>query len=84
MTESVTHVGGAFRPKALLLFFLRMEASKLQLSSRARVEQPPGGRRRTGQRCCQDSQHGRCSPTGRAVTTPDRSKTAFFNLCFAW
>ncbi|XP_016891842.1 EF-hand and coiled-coil domain-containing protein 1 [Cynoglossus semilaevis] len=55
------------------LLYYRMEASKLQLSSRARVEQPPGGRRRTGQRCCQDSQHGRCSPTGRAVTTPDRN-----------
>ncbi|XP_072308121.1 EF-hand and coiled-coil domain-containing protein 1 isoform X2 [Eucyclogobius newberryi] len=33
---------------------------------------------RLAQRCCLDLQHDRCSPTGRAVTTPDKMEEQLF------
>lgn len=58
----------------------RSEVSKLQLPSGTRADQQLGVGSRPGQRCCLDSQHDRCSPTGRAVTTPDKSKTSLRHL----
>lgn len=57
----------------------RSEVPKLQLPNSTRAELHLSGSR-LGQRCCSDSQHDRCSPTGRAVTTPDKSKTAASTL----
>ncbi|XP_007573403.1 EF-hand and coiled-coil domain-containing protein 1-like [Poecilia formosa] len=45
------------------LHYYRSEMSRLQPASSAGAEQRP---------CCQDLQHDRRSPTGRAVTTPDK------------
>ncbi|KAG7229690.1 hypothetical protein INR49_012737 [Caranx melampygus] len=55
------------------LLYYRSEVSKLQLPSSTRAEQQSAGSR-LSQRCCLDSQHDRCSPTGRAVTTPDKNQ----------
>ncbi|XP_056292423.1 EF-hand and coiled-coil domain-containing protein 1 [Pseudoliparis swirei] len=56
--------------------------SKLQLPGSTGAEQQqqqqPGVGNRPGQRCCSDSQHDRCSPTGRAVTTPDKMEEQLF------
>ncbi|XP_068567970.1 EF-hand and coiled-coil domain-containing protein 1 [Cebidichthys violaceus] len=60
------------------LLFYRSEVSKLQLPSGTGAEQQPGVGGRPGQRCCSDSQHDRCSPTGRAVTTPDKMEEQLF------
>ncbi|XP_026162082.1 EF-hand and coiled-coil domain-containing protein 1 isoform X2 [Mastacembelus armatus] len=60
------------------LLYYRSEVSKLQLPSTTRAEQPPSTGSRLGQRCCLDSQHDRCSPTGRAVTTPDKMEEQLF------
>ncbi|KAM3622159.1 uncharacterized protein V6R79_021079 [Siganus canaliculatus] len=60
------------------LLYCRSDVSKLQLSSRSGAEQQLGGSSRTGQRCCSDSQHDRRSPTGRAVTTPDKMEEHLF------
>ncbi|KAK9528491.1 hypothetical protein VZT92_012645 [Zoarces viviparus] len=60
------------------LLYYRLEVSKLQLPSSTGAEQPPGVGSRPGQRCCSDSQHDRCSPTGRAVTTPDKMEEQLF------
>ncbi|KAG7494345.1 hypothetical protein JOB18_028655 [Solea senegalensis] len=62
------------------LLYYRSEASKLQLPSSTSAEQQQqlSGGSRMGQRCCQDSQHDRCSPTGRAVTTPDKMEEQLF------
>lgn len=53
----------------------RSEVSKLQLPGSTSAEQQLSVSSRPGQRCCLDTQHDRCSPTGCAVTTPDKSKT---------
>ncbi|XP_014901971.1 EF-hand and coiled-coil domain-containing protein 1 [Poecilia latipinna] len=45
------------------LLYYRSEMSRLQPASSTGAEQRP---------CCQDLQHDRRSPTGRAVTTPDK------------
>ncbi|XP_014833079.1 PREDICTED: EF-hand and coiled-coil domain-containing protein 1 [Poecilia mexicana] len=45
------------------LHYYRSEMSRLQPASSAGAEQRP---------CCQNLQHDRRSPTGRAVTTPDK------------
>lgn len=45
--------------------------------STTRAEQPLSGLR-LGQKCCVDPQHDRCSPTGRAVTTPDKMEEQLF------
>ncbi|AWP03486.1 putative EF-hand and coiled-coil domain-containing protein 1-like [Scophthalmus maximus] len=61
------------------LLYYRSEVSKLQLPGSTRAEQQQsGGGGRPGQRCCPDSQHDRCSPTGRAVTTPDKMEEQLF------
>ncbi|XP_031731269.1 EF-hand and coiled-coil domain-containing protein 1 [Anarrhichthys ocellatus] len=60
------------------LLYYRSEVSKLQLPSSTGAEQPPGVSSRPGQRCCSDSHHDRCSPTGRAVTTPDKMEEQLF------
>ncbi|XP_029989425.1 EF-hand and coiled-coil domain-containing protein 1 [Sphaeramia orbicularis] len=63
------------------LLYYRSEVSKLQLPSSTRAEQQQqlsGGSSRMGQRCCSDSQHDRCSPTGQAVTTPDKMEEQLF------
>lgn len=60
----------------LAMLSFRSEVSKLQLPSSTRAEQQSTGSR-LSQRCCLDSQHDRCSPTGRAVTTPDKSEISF-------
>ncbi|XP_049427066.1 EF-hand and coiled-coil domain-containing protein 1 [Epinephelus fuscoguttatus] len=52
------------------LLYYRSEVSKLQLPSSTRAEQQLSVGNRRGQRCCSDSQHDRCSPTGRALMTP--------------
>ncbi|XP_049894736.1 EF-hand and coiled-coil domain-containing protein 1 isoform X2 [Epinephelus moara] len=52
------------------LLYYRSEVSKLQLPSSTRAEQQLSVGSRQGQRCCSNSQHDRCSPTGRALTTP--------------
>lgn len=53
----------------------RSEVSKLQLPGSTSAELQLSVGSRPGQRCCLDTQHDRCSPTGCAVTTPDKSKT---------
>ncbi|XP_042354578.1 EF-hand and coiled-coil domain-containing protein 1 [Plectropomus leopardus] len=60
------------------LLYYRSEVSKLQLPSSNRAEQQQSVGSKTGQRCCLDSQHDRCSPTGRAVTTPDKMEEQLF------
>uniref|UniRef100_A0A3B4U5E8 EF-hand and coiled-coil domain containing 1 n=2 Tax=Seriola dumerili TaxID=41447 RepID=A0A3B4U5E8_SERDU len=60
------------------LLYYRSEVSKLQLPSSTRAEQQLSVGSRSGQRCCLDSQHDRCSPTGRAVTTPDKMEEQLF------
>ncbi|XP_072239032.1 EF-hand and coiled-coil domain-containing protein 1 isoform X2 [Leuresthes tenuis] len=60
------------------LLYYRSEVSKLQLPSRSGVEQQPSISIRPPQRCCLDTQHDRCSPTGRAVTTPDKMEEQLF------
>ncbi|XP_069034629.1 EF-hand and coiled-coil domain-containing protein 1 [Embiotoca jacksoni] len=60
------------------LLYYRSEVSKLQLPSSARTEQQLSVSSRPGQRCCTDAQHDRCSPTGRAVTTPDKMEEQLF------
>uniref|UniRef100_A0A3Q3J155 EF-hand domain-containing protein n=1 Tax=Monopterus albus TaxID=43700 RepID=A0A3Q3J155_MONAL len=53
------------------------EVSKLQQPSNTRVEQQLSVGSRPGQRCCLYSQNDRRSPTGRAVTTPDKEEQLF-------
>ncbi|XP_018523138.1 LOW QUALITY PROTEIN: EF-hand and coiled-coil domain-containing protein 1 [Lates calcarifer] len=60
------------------LLYYRSEVSKLQLPCNTRTEQQPSAGSRPGQRCCLDGQHDRCSPTGRAVTTPDKMEEQLF------
>ncbi|KAL6111415.1 efcc1 [Pungitius sinensis] len=63
------------------LLFYRLEVSKLQLPSSEGAEQqqqPPGAGSRPGPRCCSDPQRDRCSPTGRAMTTPDKMDEQLF------
>ncbi|XP_028262473.1 EF-hand and coiled-coil domain-containing protein 1 isoform X2 [Parambassis ranga] len=60
------------------LLYYRSQVSKLQIPSSARAEQQQSVSSRPGQRCCLDSQHDRCSPTGRAVTTPDKMEEQLF------
>nr|XP_046236321.1 EF-hand and coiled-coil domain-containing protein 1 [Scatophagus argus] len=60
------------------LLYHRSEVSKLQLPSSTRTEQQLSGGGRPGQRCYSDTQRGRCSPTGRAVTTPDKMEEQLF------
>ncbi|XP_062254271.1 EF-hand and coiled-coil domain-containing protein 1 [Platichthys flesus] len=61
------------------LLYYRSEVSKLQLPGCTRAEQQlTVGSSRPGQRCSPDSQHDRCSPTGRAVTTPDKMEEQLF------
>ncbi|MEQ2296529.1 hypothetical protein AMECASPLE_025666 [Ameca splendens] len=60
------------------LISFRSEVSKFQLPSSTRAEQQPCVSRGQGQRCCQDLHHDRCSPTGRAVTTPDKMEEQLF------
>ncbi|XP_008299826.1 EF-hand and coiled-coil domain-containing protein 1 [Stegastes partitus] len=60
------------------LLFYRSEVSKLQLPSSTRAEQQLSVGGRLNQRCCLDAQHDRCSPTGRAVTTPDKMEEQLF------
>ncbi|KAM9362069.1 EF-hand and coiled-coil domain-containing protein 1 [Symphorus nematophorus] len=60
------------------LLYYRSEVSKLRLPSSTRAEQQLSAGGRPGQRCCSDSQHDRCSPTGRAVTTPDKMEEQLF------
>uniref|UniRef100_A0AAQ4S9U8 EF-hand and coiled-coil domain containing 1 n=1 Tax=Gasterosteus aculeatus aculeatus TaxID=481459 RepID=A0AAQ4S9U8_GASAC len=55
------------------LLFYRLEVSKLQPPSGTGVEQQQPG---AGSRS--DSQHDRCSPTGRAMTTPDKMDEQLF------
>lgn len=65
------------------LVCFRSEVAKLQLPSTTGAEQQLGAGTRPGQRCCLDSQHDRCSPTGRAVTTPDKSKSSPLKWSFS-
>ncbi|KAK1901470.1 EF-hand and coiled-coil domain containing protein 1 [Dissostichus eleginoides] len=58
------------------LLYYRSEVSKLQLPGSTRADLSVGERQ--NQRCCSDSQHDRCSPTGRAVTTPDKMEEQLF------
>ncbi|KAK2862635.1 hypothetical protein Q5P01_002168 [Channa striata] len=60
------------------LLYYRSEVSKLQLPSSTRAEQQLSVGSRPAQGCCSDSQHDRCSPTGRAVTTPDKMEEQLF------
>ncbi|MEQ2234048.1 hypothetical protein ILYODFUR_027892 [Ilyodon furcidens] len=60
------------------LISFRSEVSKFQLPSSTRAEQQPCVSRGQSQRCCQDLHHDRCSPTGRAVTTPDKMEEQLF------
>ncbi|KAM4613850.1 EF-hand and coiled-coil domain-containing protein 1 [Polymixia lowei] len=60
------------------LLYYRSEVSKLQLPSSTRTEQRLSSSSQPGQRCCSDSQHDRRSPTGRAVTTPDKMEEQLF------
>ncbi|XP_076603924.1 EF-hand and coiled-coil domain-containing protein 1 [Chaetodon auriga] len=60
------------------LLYYRSEVSKLQLPRSTRTEQQLSVGSRPAQRCCSDSQHDRCSPTGRAVTTPDKMEEQLF------
>ncbi|KAM9365780.1 EF-hand and coiled-coil domain-containing protein 1 [Pholidichthys leucotaenia] len=61
------------------LLYYRSEVSKLQtLPNGASADQSPSVSGRTGQRCCGDARHDRCSPTGRAVTTPDKMEEQLF------
>ncbi|CAN9512178.1 unnamed protein product [Ophioblennius macclurei] len=60
------------------LLYHRSEGSKLQLPSSARVDQRLTSTGTSNQRCCLGTQHDRCSPTGRAVTTPDKMEEQLF------
>lgn len=60
------------------LLYYRSEVSKLQLPSSTRTEQRLSVGSRPVLRCCSDSHHDRCSPTGRAVTTPDKMEEQLF------
>ncbi|XP_044067358.1 EF-hand and coiled-coil domain-containing protein 1 isoform X4 [Siniperca chuatsi] len=60
------------------LLYYRSEMPKLQLPSSTRAEQQLSVGSRQGRRCCSNSQHDRCSPTGRAVTTPDKMEEQLF------
>ncbi|XP_038553368.1 EF-hand and coiled-coil domain-containing protein 1 isoform X2 [Micropterus salmoides] len=60
------------------LLYYRSEVPKLQLPSSTRAEQQLSTGSRQGQRCCSNPQHDRCSPTGRAVTTPDKMEEQLF------
>ncbi|XP_013877732.1 EF-hand and coiled-coil domain-containing protein 1 [Austrofundulus limnaeus] len=59
------------------LIYYRSEVSKLQLSSSTGSEQQPCVSSR-GPRCCLDSQHDRCSPTGCTITTLDKMEEQLF------
>ncbi|XP_068598930.1 EF-hand and coiled-coil domain-containing protein 1 [Brachionichthys hirsutus] len=56
----------------------RSEMSKLQLPGVTGMDQQLSVGSRAGPRCCSNSQHDRCSPTGRAVTTPDKMEEQLF------
>ncbi|KAM8868626.1 EF-hand and coiled-coil domain-containing protein 1 [Synchiropus picturatus] len=60
------------------LRFYRSEVSNVRLTMSSGAEGTVTVGSRTGQRCCSDSQHDRCSPTGRAVTTPDKMEEQLF------
>ncbi|XP_060897416.1 EF-hand and coiled-coil domain-containing protein 1 [Labrus mixtus] len=60
------------------LLYYRSEVTKLQLPSSTGAAPPLSVGSRPGQRCCSGSQHDRCSPTGRAVTTPDKMEEQLF------
>ncbi|KAL3977715.1 kelch-like protein 10 [Sarotherodon galilaeus] len=60
------------------LLYYRSEVSKLQLPGSTSAEQQLSVGSRPGQRCCLDTQHDRCSPTGCAVTTPDKMEEQLF------
>ncbi|KAM9860170.1 EF-hand and coiled-coil domain-containing protein 1 isoform 2-T2 [Aulostomus maculatus] len=60
------------------LLYYRSEVANLQLPRSIGAEQQPSSGGRLGQRYCSDSQHDRCSPTGRAVTTPDKMEEQMF------
>ncbi|XP_005726746.1 EF-hand and coiled-coil domain-containing protein 1 [Pundamilia nyererei] len=60
------------------LLYYRSEVSKLQLPGSTSAEQQLSVSSRPGQRCCLDTQHDRCSPTGCAVTTPDKMEEQLF------
>ncbi|KAJ0068545.1 hypothetical protein NL108_008904, partial [Boleophthalmus pectinirostris] len=53
----------------------RSELPKLPNVSRTELQQ---NETLLGQRCCLDFQHDRCSPTGRAVTTPDKMEEQLY------
>ncbi|XP_033822725.1 EF-hand and coiled-coil domain-containing protein 1 isoform X1 [Periophthalmus magnuspinnatus] len=53
----------------------RSELPKLPNVARTELQQNES---RPGQRCCLDLQHDRCSPTGRAVTTPDKMEEQLY------
>ncbi|XP_012737944.2 EF-hand and coiled-coil domain-containing protein 1 isoform X1 [Fundulus heteroclitus] len=59
------------------LLHYRSEVSK-RLPSSTRAEQQPCASSKQDRRCCQDLQRDRCSPTGRAVTTPDKMEEQLF------
>ncbi|KAM9813282.1 EF-hand and coiled-coil domain-containing protein 1 [Neosynchiropus ocellatus] len=60
------------------LRFYRSEVSNVRLTMSSGAEGAATVGSRAGQRCWSDSQHDRCSPTGRAVTTPDRMEEQLF------
>ncbi|XP_078480890.1 LOW QUALITY PROTEIN: EF-hand and coiled-coil domain-containing protein 1-like [Lampetra planeri] len=57
---------------------LMSEESNVTLSGSSGAEQPLGAGGRPKQRCSSDSQRDRCSPTGRAVSTPDKLEEQLF------
>lgn len=57
------------------LQYYRSELPKLPNLTRTDSQQSDV---RLNQRCCLDLQHDRCSPTGRAVTTPDKMEEQLF------
>lgn len=60
------------------LIYYRSEVSKLQLPRSSRAEHQLSVGSRPSQRTWTDAQHDRRSPTGRAVTTPDKMEEQLF------
>ncbi|XP_034023266.1 EF-hand and coiled-coil domain-containing protein 1 [Thalassophryne amazonica] len=60
------------------LLFYRSEVSKLHVPNCSGAEQQLSASSRLGRRCCSDPQHDRCSPTGRAETSPDKMEEHLF------
>ncbi|XP_036387995.1 EF-hand and coiled-coil domain-containing protein 1 [Megalops cyprinoides] len=60
------------------LHYYRLELSKLQVPSSSAGEHQYSGASGPGRRCCLNTQHDRCSPTGRAETASENMEEQLF------